>query len=357
MDASALRRARELRGLSANALAAKLGVSQSVIWQIEVGRLNASVDLTCRIAEALDVPPEFLVRVPRFVNEGSLVLFRAYKSKLNKSDLTQVRQCASVLFEFVERLSNGLTRIDCQIPRSFGEQPEFAAERMRALLGYAPGEPIGNLTRRLEKLGVTILKAALPEDSVFGFSTWVNDKVPRPFFILNHHQTAYRLRWTIAHELGHIVLGHEYGALPIGEADKQADRFAGALLVPSETLAEDILAGASLSALSYLKKRYGVSIAALARRSYEMNLIEHHRYESLNVQISRKHWRKKEPGDDQAECEEPDLIQQLIKAKYGEGAIKPGISADLGFPHDIVFPAMLTTKEFKSATNLQKMLS
>src|SRR5690349_15363176 len=103
MNPSALKRARELRDLSANALAVKVGVSQSIISQIETGRFKANADLTCRVATALDVPTEFLVRAPRSVTEGSFAgLFRAYTSKVTKSDLIRLRQKASTLLEFVE---------------------------------------------------------------------------------------------------------------------------------------------------------------------------------------------------------------------------------------------------------------
>ena len=355
MDANALRRARELRGLSANALATRLEISQATIWQIESGRMTASAEMTRRIAVALDVPAEFLVRPPYLLGEGSLGLFRAFTSKVNKTEETTAKRVPSVIFEFVERLSEGLVRPDAQVIRAFGESPELVAERARALLGYSPMEPIGNLTRRLEKLGATVVKAALKEDAVFGFSTWANQRTPRPFIVLNHFQTPYKARWTLGHELGHIFLGHEYAALSADVAEEEADRFAGALLVPTGMFTEDIQGGTSLSAYSFLKRRYGVSIKALVRRSHEMGLIDHAKYTSLNVQISKKQWRTKEPGDDIAEYEEPALVKQLIEEKF------PGVSPHviperMGLPHDIVYPTMLPTKEFKQVWRLQKLL-
>lgn len=356
MDATALKRARELRGLSANALAAKIDVSQAIIWKIEAGQIRASIDLTNRIAKALDVPVEFLVRTPRLVSEGSVGLFRAHSSKVNKTEATSIRQTASVLFEFVDRLADGVQRPPPSIPRSFGEAPELVATRARALLGYTSEEPISNLTRRLEKLGVTIVKSNLIEDAIFGYSTWANEKVPRPFIILSHYQTPYRMRWTLAHELAHIMLGHEYAPLPPGRADEEADNFAAALLVPPEQFAEDILAGTTLSALSYLKTKYGVSLVALARRAHEIGMIDSNKYTSLNVQISQKGWRKKEPGDDSAQYEEPSLVKELIEAKYAKSIIGDDIAADLGLPYDVVFPAMLSTRGYQMATNVRNLL-
>lgn len=346
MDATALRRARELRGLSANALAAKLNVSQPIIWKIEAGQVQASAELTRRAAGVLEVPVEFLVRAPRFVSEGSLGLFRAHSSKISKTDATSIRQAASILFEFVDRLAEGLQRPQVSIPRSFGDPPELVAERARALLGYSSEEPIGNLTRRLEKHGATIVKSSLSKDAVFGFSTWTNERVPRPFIILGHHQTPYRMRWTLAHELGHIMLGHEYAALPIGEADHEADIFAAALLVPAEQVQEDLLAGTTLSALGFLKTKYGVSIRALAKRAREVGVIDQSKYASLNVQMSAKGWTKSEPGDDKAKYEEPGLIRELLEAKFPAGESPRHVADRLGLPYDVIWASTLTTRDF-----------
>ncbi|RYG37861.1 ImmA/IrrE family metallo-endopeptidase [bacterium] len=356
MNVSALKRARELRGLSANALAARVGVSQPALSQIESGRINASPETVRKIADALGVPTEFLVRQPRSISDGSFGLFRAHSSKVNQTEGKQIRQLGSVVFEFTEKLAEGIERPEVQIPRIFGEKPALAAEKARNLLGFGSEEPIGNLTRRLERLGVMIVKADLKQDAVFGYSFWANDRVPRPFIALSHHQTPYRLRWTLAHEAGHILLGHEYSATDPKVADQEADQFAAALLVPVEALTEDVFEGVNLSALSRLKARYGVSMAALARRTHDTGLIDHSRYESLVVQMSRLGWRKSEPGDDTAQHEEPILLKQMIEAKYGPGFVPEKVAAHLGYPEDAVFPSMVTTKSFLVSMKLRSLI-
>jgi len=260
------------------------------------------------------------------------------------------------LFEFVDRLSEDVQIPQPSIPRVFGEPPMLAAERARVLLGYSEEEPISNLTRRLEKLGVTIVKSCLKADAVFGYSTWANQKVPRPFIVLSHFQTPYRMRWTLAHELAHVMLGHEYAAISAETADDEADDFAGSLLVPPGQLEEDLLAGTTLSALSYLKTKYGISLKALVRQAHKIGAIDGHRYTSLNVQISQKGWRKGEPGDDTAQYEEPGLIRELLDVKFPPGTPSHQVADIMGLPHDVIFPAMLPTRDFQAAQKLEAIL-
>lgn len=46
---------REQQGLSQRKLALMIGSNQTHIWQIENGTVNVSLDILCRLADALDV--------------------------------------------------------------------------------------------------------------------------------------------------------------------------------------------------------------------------------------------------------------------------------------------------------------
>lgn len=48
-------------GMSQRCLAQKIGTNQSVIWQIEKGRISTGFDTICRLADALGVKPSDLV--------------------------------------------------------------------------------------------------------------------------------------------------------------------------------------------------------------------------------------------------------------------------------------------------------
>ena len=268
----------------------------------------------------------------------------------------QLRQTMSTLVELMERLAEDVIRPQPGLAPS--EQVVGSAVRItRAILGYSSHEPLGNLTRRLEKAGVSIAKADLKRDAVFGYSIWLNGATQRPFVALSHFQTPYRMRWTLAHEVGHLVLGHEFRAIDPLQAEREADQFAGSLLVPPEPFMDDLLGGVNLSSLAHLKLKYGVSIAALVRRAYDLGLVDHSRYESLNVQISQKGWRKSEPGDEQAPYEEPILLRQLAERKYGEPLIVKAVSDDLGLPEDILYPCFSGTRAFLEDVRVRHWLA
>ncbi|MGI5502271.1 ImmA/IrrE family metallo-endopeptidase [Lentzea sp. CA-135723] len=123
-----------------------------------------------------------------------------------------------------------------------------------------------------------------------------------------------RARFTLAHEAGHIVL-HTFrprAADPEGEAN----RFAGALLVPRQRVQESITEKTSLTDYARLKATWGVSIQALIMRAFALDLIGETRKRSLFVQLSTKGWRKNEPVA--VGHEAPLLLWTLLSRRLGD---------------------------------------
>ena len=84
--------------------------------------------------------------------------------------------------------------------------------------------------------------------------------------LVNTSMPITRARFSIAHELGHIILGHtpipHITAPHSVRQEREADRFASELLMPSEL----ILNAAQQLSFSDMKKRYRVSKQALEIR-------------------------------------------------------------------------------------------
>lgn len=108
----------------------------------------------------------------------------------------------------------------------------------------------------------------------------------RPVIGVNKDQASVRQRFTIAHELGHLLL-HEHeqvhvdrefrvrlrsgvSSQGIDKDEMEANRFAAELLMPIESLRQDIeereFTFTDDDALWLLAKRYGVSAQAMAFR-------------------------------------------------------------------------------------------
>jgi Zn-dependent peptidase ImmA (M78 family) len=97
---------------------------------------------------------------------------------------------------------------------------------------------------------------------------------------VNKGQHPYRRRFTIAHELGHFLLGHDMGKEEIIDSsfdrplpqEREANIFASVLLMPSEWAKSSAKkTGIDIEKLS---KEYEVSKQAVAVRLLELNLIK-----------------------------------------------------------------------------------
>jgi Zn-dependent peptidase ImmA (M78 family) len=123
--------------------------------------------------------------------------------------------------------------------------------------------------------------------------------------------SADRERFTLAHELGHLIM-HDLPTPP-DNAEREADAFASEFLMPAAEIGPQ-LAGIDLAKAANLKRHWKTAMSALIRRARDLGRIDERRYTSLNVQLSQKGWRKVEPV--QIEHEQPTLIPKMIKVHH-----------------------------------------
>jgi|SRR6185503_6199726 len=94
---------------------------------------------------------------------------------------------------------------------------------------------------------------------------------------INLNHSGVRRRFTIAHELGHYLLGHDIRDVLEENLDRppnlerEANMFAGELLMPKKLLVTDVKAGSVK--IPDLAKKYNVSEQAMTIRLLETNLI------------------------------------------------------------------------------------
>ena len=118
--------------------------------------------------------------------------------------------------------TSDMPRMDIEV---YGE-PEKIAALVRAHW-RVPSGPIRNLTLLAEKAGALVVHSPLGGASVSG----VTFAVPgmSPLIVLNSDQPADRMRFSLAHELGHMVM-HRF---PTPNMEREANAFAVALLMPT----------------------------------------------------------------------------------------------------------------------------
>jgi Zn-dependent peptidase ImmA (M78 family)/transcriptional regulator with XRE-family HTH domain len=331
-----VRQARELKGLTQVALADLLGVNQAMIAQIEAGTKQPSSELFADLATELELPQRFFRRTnPSDFPNGTL-LFRS-KLGVGKKRIAQLRAHASVTFEFVLQLSREATLVPVRLP--VGREPENAARNVRELMGMADG-PIFNLTRAVEKLGVLVLPLPDVEDCD-AFAVWAGPGLQYPVIGVVGNRVVDRTRMSLAHELGHLVLHRQVSSVK-QEFEREAYCFAAELLMPTDAATADLRAEKlTLFRLAALKRKWGLSMQAIARRAKEMDVINERQYRYLMQQFSAKGWRLNEPNfGPPLNPEKPRAIRKLAEVVFGEPLNVKKIAYDAalsdGFIRDVI---------------------
>lgn len=335
IDGARLRQAREARGLTQKALAERTGLPQPVVSRAEIGsRLLEGEDIQ-RLADALEIPLRFLERSPTLLPEGSLGLFRAASSKVRSLEFTAARRGAEIGAEAILRLAEGVDLPAVRIQTIRGADVEEAARFAREALRLPPGEPIPNLTASLERAGVLVLRLSGLSEHIAGFSAWLS--VPdRPLIATRRPLGPFRLRFTLGHELGHLVLGHQVFAGPQRPEEREANLFASALLMPREAAEEDLTAmRLDFERVAELKGKWGLSMHAIAMRAKALGILDEGGYRSFYEGLRTRGWLRREPGDASTPAENPRLLRELAER---QGV--PATAYDLAERLDVGLPDM-----------------
>ncbi len=328
-DGERIRQARELRAFTQTELAARVGVNQSSIALMEAGVVHPADSTLEAIALVCQFPPSFFRQgPPPPFPEGSL-LFRAQHS-VSARERNRTRRYGQLVYELAVRMADRLEVPSPRIPRlSASEAPERAAQLTRSGLGLSPDTPIGHLVAELERAGVVVLALPIRLGKQDAFSLWTAHLQPTPVVAILQGAPGDRLRFSVAHELGHLVL-HDSITGTRKTLEQQANRFAGEFLVPTEAIAAELVSPVTLEQLRSLKERWGVSIQTLATRARDVGAITDNQRTTLFRQLSARGWRTREPG--YLQPEKPRAVRKMAELLYGPGQIdKRRLATDLAW--------------------------
>jgi Zn-dependent peptidase ImmA (M78 family) len=208
---------------------------------------------------------------------------------------------------------------------SHERNPAAAARTMRQFWGIGE-KPIGNIIRLLETKGVRVFSLAENTRNVDAFSCWRNDE---PYVFLNTFKSAEHSRFDAAHELGHLVLHRHGGPRQGRSAELEAHAFASSFLMPQDDVLATIPFVTTLKQVVKTKKRWGVSVAALAHRLHKMKIISDWHYRTFCIQINRTF------GDDEPDglpSERSSVWQMVLTDLWKEGVARHHIAAELTIP-------------------------
>jgi len=316
-----IRQAREIARLTQTDLAVQIGVSQPTVARIERGEASADLAVLRAAAAATNVPVSFFTeRGPVPHTRNDTLRFREH-SRLAAKDRQRAHQLGVLALELLGGLAAD-ARVSLPavtIPRSKGGlTPQAAAHIAREALGVGLRQPVGHLSRILERAGVRVFQLPAEGDGaeqrVQAFSEWTGEGAGQPLLFAFRGQSGDRLRMSMAHELGHLIL---HGVEVDDDlAEDQAFEFAGEFLLPAEPFVADLGDRVTLARLAEMKRRWRVAIAAMVMRCKRLGIISDGQAKSLWVQISRRGWRRVEPV--YVEPERPRLLRQLAERSYGD---------------------------------------
>lgn len=295
-----LRDLRQLRGMTQKAFAERLQVPQPYLSAIERGLKPADTAIM-KACYVFGVSPKFFAAAPAAYDSGSLN-FRTKKIP------AYIQDAARVTFAELERDAFAhhatTTPVNLAYPdledRSTAlpiEQIEEIAQRTRQILDLPSHGPVRNVTRALERAGtpvITLENTFVDLSSIDGLSspTLTNG---RGVIATTEKTDGGRVRFTRAHELGHLVMHTQIRPGSEKVREDEANLFAGAFLMPQKDAEENLSLHLTLEGYAQVKARYAVSIQALIRRAKELKIITPERYRSLNIQLSSRGWRTSEP--------------------------------------------------------------
>ena len=308
------------RRLTQVQLASMAGVSPATISKWRAGAQVPEREALERLASVVNVTPEWFTRPvstsvtpPLFRSNASAhVAARA----MLEARLEWSQDVASALMEFVDYPKVNLPIRPYTNPEEItAEDIERAASECRHLwhLGRTVVE---DLALAVEGAGVIVIREETGIAQIEGLSAW-SEVLGRPLILLSADKdNGYRSRFDLAHELGHLVL-HRNITRPTERdrhklLEKQAHRFAGAFLLPAESFAAEVRVPPTLDDLLILKRRWGVSAAAIIMRLQALELIDEDGATTLFKRRSARWGAKSEPGDADRKPEQPRLLRRTI---------------------------------------------
>lgn len=340
-----LTEARKAARINQTELSERIGVTRQAVSAYERGAKVPEAETFTRICEVLDQPPGFFTAedAPVF-GDFSVRFFRKFgpeTSRRNEACGVLGRwfvQAARYLDDHVNFPAVDVPNVTAAARngRYTEEEIEDAAEECRRHWGLGLG-PISNVISLVESKGIAVCRYEIENESIEAFSFWNGD---RPFiFCASQKDSGTRARFDVAHELGHLILHRWVEAEELEDPkvlkliEREADRFAGALLLPRKSFPNEVYSP-RLDGFLVLKKRWRVSIQAMIYRCSDLGVIDENQFTNLYKQLSYRKWRTREPLDDPQHIplEQPKLLKRAIEMVIEGSRRHPDeISAELPF--------------------------
>ncbi len=300
--------ARESLGMTQTELAEKISLPQGKLSKIEGGQMLCPPEVLTSLVRALKYPEKFFYQNFDVYPAGMhLYMFRKHKT-LPAKDLARIAAWMN-LYRFHVRYLLKAAEIDYkEVPYYDIEEFDSIADIARAVRQYAhiPSGAIKNVTSTLEDMGIVVIPFD-PGTRLFAGASMLTEK-PNYVVVVNSTMPGDRWRWTLAHELAHMVMHR----IPTLNMEAEADEFAAEFLMPSREIGQ-YLTDLTLDKLASLKRQWRVSIFAILQHALRLGKITERHHRTLITRLASVGvTRLKEPAELYVQPDKPTLLPELI---------------------------------------------
>ena len=325
--------ARLLNGFSLQDIADALGnkVTRQALHRYEKGEVIPDSEMVNLLSDVLKVRPDFFFRDTKV--EIGVVEYRKLKRMPAKEESKVIEQTKEYLGryleleeiigianQFVNPLANlsGITTY---------EQINNAANSLRKEWSLGT-DPIFNVVELLEDKHIKVVK--IDADLTFdGLQTKVNGSIPVVAYNVRKIVKPDRIRFTLLHELGHLLLN--FGDITDKQKETLCHQFAGAMLLPDSAIKEELGNSRNrlfIPELGNIKKQYGISMQAIVMRAKACNIINDNYTKQFFFMMAHNNWKVDEPVEYEG-VEQSNRFDQLLYRALAEEQISMSKAATL----------------------------
>lgn len=339
-----LKNARMYRGLTLTELAKRTEISKQSLSLYENDNNTPDHMKVRDLASELSFPYDYFFQKDNYITKTETTYFRSLASATKKDRTAQsikleyVAKMYEILLEYISFPVMNLPSVnfegyddvfECESPEAIQEM-ENIAETVRKYWEVGTG-PIKDFQYLLEKNGIIVTGFDTKEDKIDAFSQRTIVAGNDIYFIAVAlgNRPEGRIRFDMAHELGHILLhpwSEDLEAITKDEfkaRERQANMFASAFLLPRSSFGKDIVAyPTDLQYYQFMKKKWKVSIQAMIYRAHQLGIMSDNQYQYLMRQVSKNGWRQREPGDEPCSLNE-NIFQGAIDLLIEKNVLSP----------------------------------
>ena len=351
-----LQLARNRLGLTQKELSEQTGIPQSVLSKFEIGFSLPNGNQVKAISDALKVVPCFF----EFSNANyptlTPLIFRR-RETVTKKEMNKVSAIGNITVHQIGKLIEycdlcNETSLPFFDPYDYNPDDSIEGARqiarvVRQYLGIPKG-PVRSMIDVLENTGVVVSYRFDFPRKIDGFTIYPTSQFP--FVFANADCQGEKIRMTLAHELGHIVM-HKYET---PTCEEEAWAFATEFLAPEDEFLNDIPKRiTNIRELFPLKFKWKISVKAMVKKLSDLGMIQEGTSRYLYMQLSP--YKKAEPYP--IEMEKPKIIESLISyCKRNLDLSDDDICSIMGFRNE-EFDEWYGDRKYQSSNNLRLVLN